>query len=338
MIAMDMPMNNDPPLPLDMAAAAKAAVRDHVHFIDDLAQAMYPKSAVPPSEQMVAACRQSLRDLVSDIESRLFAIVGDRPDSWRDGASLDILVRGGLTADRELVTVLGGQAILRELMTDRGFSATLPNLFDELADHADPAIAAAAKGLSAMIDTRLQSGHELPEDLPVTTQHLLCWRIVAALERLGQGEGELLMRAASVLLGRLGETHNLLTNARKLAFLVHERGIEAEMQPFFDPLRAGPVLLAAAIGERAGASPRLFLSTFMDGGPARLSVLLRAAGVDQLTAAAIFGHFGRRFSTADVVNAIDGYETIDEVRARAMVAGWQEEADENSVSPDLRVP
>ena len=316
------------------ASTVQATVRDHARYLEDLGNVLLPGSRLPPTEEVVAACRQALTDIISQIEQSVMSAAGYTPSEKRHSQTFVALAESGSLHDPRLIDAVFQQCQLWRLIR-REEDAFRPeggcmaqSHFALLEQDFDPVIRETAQQLRQAEQRYSVQMRGYVEDLPLSVLHRLCWRIADLLDSGFDADPALRLqipRAATLWLSERHEGENLLTIASKLAFLLNRHGDTTDQAWLLDPSMAGVPLFMAVVAMKARCEPSLFLDAMGDPAVGRLAILLHAAGINPLQAAAIFGHFGRgRFASGDIVQAIECYEAQKPQEIEAALTLWRE--------------
>jgi hypothetical protein len=302
--------------PEDYLDIASSEVRAANALRDDLLAVLFPNGTALPTELLQTRVKLKLQALVSSIES---AVEG----ADLHGRSWDLLASSGLLRESELIDFalarVAEDRLQKRLMTSGGVSM-LAQLPTTLLAHDNAKIANMARTLLRAEQMGLDDD-QLFRRLDPAQLHLLCWRIVAALQDAVDVENpDLTLRAQALLQQHDGGT-NPATIARKLVFFL---GSEWR-KDLLDPRKAGLHLFVACLSQEFGIASDPLLRLIVEGSVAPLLLLLKGCDVPiehlPATLTALRGIDGTEASP-DVAQI---YAALDVIDARAQIANWAEE-------------
>lgn len=303
--------------PDDSITIANGEVRAARSLRDDLLAVLFPRGENLPSEMLQSAVRLKIRALVQGIEHQLTGQDGPS-QSW------DMLAAAGLLREKSLI-----EFALARLAEDRikanldlpGASQTLTQFPITLLGHENARIAAMARQLLHAGQLAGSGDRQLYRRLPSNDLHLLCWRIVAALQEDAGTETERFSTEATALLAAHdGETDPDFI-ARKLVFFLGPEHHAA----LVDPRKSGLHLYVAAMAQDYGLQADLLYRLIDGESSAALLLLIKGQRVpiENLPNLLVALRGGQNGSS----ELADAYGAIDPVEARAAVAAWAEETE-----------
>jgi hypothetical protein len=306
--------------PEDYLDIATSEVRAAHALRDDLLAVLFPRGAVLPTELLQTRVKLKLQALVAGIENVLNGLTS-APDS--QSASWEILTRSGLLREKELIDFalarVAEDRLQKRLMASGGVSM-LAQLPTTLLAHENAKIAQMAKAL-LRAEQRALADDQLFYQLDPAQLHLLCWRIVTALEEAeGEDDPERASRAEVMLLAHDGEA-NPSTIARKLVFFLGPDWRNA----LLDPRTAGLQLFVGGIAQEFGLPTDMLFRLMGEASVAPLLLLLKGAGlpIEHLPATLTALRGGEGVEGSPDVAEI--YGALDPVDVRAQISSWSSE-------------
>jgi hypothetical protein len=302
--------------PEDILEIAASEVRAAAALRDDLLHALFPYGHMPPSELLQTRVKLKLQALVAGIQ-RAMGVEDTGGKSW------DMLARSGLMRECALIDFALSRLAEEKLQGQLASSdqaLPLAQLPAALLGHENPLIAEMAMKLLQAEQVALDE-HSLFRRLAPEQFHLLCWRVVAALQSEAGDDCEALPSIVQDMLSAHRGEDDPATVARKLAFF-----LGADWQPeLADPRRAGLHLFMAMLSQTLMLPTDQLIRLIAEGGVEPAMVMLKAAGIsaDQ----AVAGLVALRgddcgWSTEQMVST---YEGLDLVEVRAQIATWTQQ-------------
>jgi hypothetical protein len=295
--------------PLDILALAKDRA-DAAHAVrGDLLDVLFPRTGSPPSELLQAQVKLKMQALVRGIEQRLVGDNRSRAESWEALAKAALLREAALV---DFIMARIAEQNVRQLMVKASAAAFLEQLPATLIGSDSQRLAELASALLAADHMQAADDSHLLDRLPSELLHLLCWRVVAALND-GKVDGALVASAKSLLAAHRRETDPFAI-AEKLVFFLgpdHHAALT-------DPARAGFSLFVAALARDSGLGCDTVVQLISDESPAPLLMLAKVSGItgDRI------GPFLTMLHGSVPGHMVDAFSALDPVEARALVAQW----------------
>jgi hypothetical protein len=299
--------------PEDILEIADGEVRAAAALRDDLLAALFPYGERPPSELLQTRVKLKLQALVTAIQVELG--VQDA-----EGRSWDVLARSGLLREPALIDFalarMAEEQLQRQLSAI-GHASPLAQLPVTLLAHENARIAEMAKKLlqaeQLASDERYLFKRMAPEQL-----HLLCWRIVAALQNQTPDEQPELLEKAKALLSAHSVEDDPAMVARKLAFFL---GSDWQSQ-LADPGMAGLHLLMAMLSQTLLLPTDQLIRLIAEGGIEPALLIFKAASMTMDQAASTLSALRGSENGWNVEQPGEAYNALDMVEVRAQIANW----------------
>jgi hypothetical protein len=280
---------------------------------DDLLAVVFPHGDALPSELLQTRVKLKIQSLVNGFEAMIEG-QGAGQKCW------DILSKSGLLREPELIEFAVARVNEETLLKNLNASddaLPLTQLAVSLFDHDNPRIAGMAKSL-LHAEQQAAGGHPLFHRLSPELLHLLCWRVVAALQEIDDEDSEMRIARAQSLLSQHDAESDPSAIARKLVFFLGPDYRSA----LLDPRKAGLQLFIATLAQEFSLSRDLLFGLIGPNSIAPLLIILRAADVPLAQLPSILvGLFGSE-CVHQSSQIADSYATIDPIDARAQISDW----------------
>jgi hypothetical protein len=258
--------------------------------------------------------------LVQGLERHLTVKSSPGAQSW------DMLSAAGLLREKGLIDFALARVCednVRQAMQASGTAAALAQLPVKLLGHDNIRIAEMARMLLFSEQRTAGSDAHLFHRLPGEDLHLLCWRIVAALQENQLLDAHRLAESAKALLDAHSDGIDPAMIARKLVFFL----TPDHRAQLVDPGKAGMHLFVAALAQDYGLNSDLLFRLIGGDSPAPLLLLLKGQGVAiEMLPYILIALRGAENADASPVLA-NAYALLDPVEARATIATWAADAD-----------
>lgn len=314
---------------LETASVAAGSTR---HVVDDLAAALFPKSAIGFSDRMLSYSRQYLLSLVSEIETEICLIALEKLGIQNDSIAeignssrcyvIPLLERSGLLASRAILEHVFYQAQKAELTTRLMHNLSQEQLETSLTRYLDNPDAKVADAAMALLVAQGKEGSDVNpmemrvSSLPADVLHALVWPVAAAIKKLSGYSGSLISDAAQNMLTEFDEGQSVQNRAQKLARL-----IETKAEPNLGiphPIADGITIFIARLVQISGLTAKQIVKFTAEPDMARLVVVLKAldfASQDAISIHSSMDTSGRALSVAS-------YNEIDGDIARQLLSDW----------------
>lgn len=305
--------------PEDYLDMATGEVRAAHALRDDLLAVLFPHGSSFPTELLQTRVKLKLQALVAGIET-----VFD--SSGAQGASWDMLARSGLLRQKELIDFalarVAEDHLHNRLMASGGVSM-LAQLPTTLLAHENAKIADMAKSL-LRAEQQALADELLFHRLDPASFHILCWRIVAALQEADGCENpERASRAQALLQAHDGESDPAKI-ARKLVFFL---GPDLR-HGLLDPRKAGLQLFVAGLANEFGMGSDKLFRLLAEASVAPLLLMLKGAGVPIEQLPSTLTALRRDDAAEGSLDIAEIYGALDPVDARVQIASWTKEMDD----------
>jgi hypothetical protein len=317
-ISLEARLSTLPETNTDLLIVGAEHARDVLALCADVASIIFPTAITPPTEAEISGVTVKLVSLVSDIEAMLRGKLEnparELPGTW------PLLAQSGFLSDLDLIDYM--LARVAEDRLDKKLAAITGQLPVLLLDHADPNVADTAQALLAAVSLHRRAKGSSHRALRPELLHLLCWRLVAAIEVVDGFRDRRVVDNARALLADYDESATAQVAAGKL---IHFIGQEYRAD-LADPEKAGLQLLVAYLAHRVGLDYDHVLHLMGRGSVAPLAVMLRAAGYDAVQAMTVVCFFnGSLLSSRDVGLFEQGFDSLDTATAVAEILKWSKE-------------
>jgi hypothetical protein len=305
--------------PQDYLEVASSEFRAADALRDDLLAVLFPRGAALPTELLQTRVKLKLRALVDGIERQLLGNDCTTTRSWEPLADAGLLRESALI---EFALARIAEDSLKQNMQGAENVNALAQLPTILLSHSNDRLADMARKL-LHAEQRAASGDNLHSGLAGEHLHLLCWRVVAALQDAKVAENSDLLAAGQAVLAAHSDTANPAAIARKLVFFLGPDHRDA----LVDPRKAGLQLFVASLAQEYGLTSDLIFRLLGEGSMAVLLLMLRGIGANvEHVPAILMALLGERLG--DAASTVQAeYASLDPVEARATIASWMTEGD-----------
>jgi hypothetical protein len=286
--------------------------RDIHALCTDVATVIFPSAMLPPTEAIIAAVSNKLRQIIADIEAQILPDQSKQiPLTW------PTLARSGFLREPDLIdSVL---ARVAEDRLERSAGTNFSTAVRRLLDDANPERANAAQKLLAAESLHGHETGNIYRSMPPELLHKLCWRIVAAHEIVHGTRQPQVVASARALISRYSEADRTQAAARKIVHFssAHER------LDFLQPSFAGIPLHVAALSTVLELEHDHVLRLIDAGSSTPYATMLAAAGVakkDAIEAIYLFRGPSLTPREGGIIDA--GYASLTRETALAEVAKW----------------
>jgi hypothetical protein len=305
--------------PEDVVTMATGQV-DATHALrDDMMAVLFPRSGVVPTELMQSRVKLKLQALTSGIERALLNTGQEPLHSWA------MLSESGLLREPALIDFAMSRIAedkLRQNIQSAPNASVLGQLPVTLLAHSNDRLSAMARSLLHAEQISASDDSQLYHRLDNETLHLLCWRVVAALQNVKAGEQEALTFAAQTMLSAHDNDLNPYAIARKLVFFLGQDYRDI----LKDPRTAGLQLFIASLDQDYGLGGDFLLRLCASDHVAPMLLLLKGQNVRGPDASEILTALRGNSTGNDLSDWLSIYTALDPVEARAAVGSWKLDA------------
>jgi hypothetical protein len=302
--------------PEDVVTMATGQV-DATHALrDDMMAVLFPRSGVVPTELMQSRVKLKLQALTSGIERALLNTGQEPLHSWA------MLSESGLLREPALIDFAMSRIAedkLRQNIQSAPDAALLGQLPVTLLAHSNDRLSAMARSLLHAEQISASDDSQLYHRLDNETLHLLCWRVVAALQNIGAAEDDVLSVTAQKMLSTHDNNLNPDAVARKLVFFLGQEYRET----LKDPRAAGLQLFIASLDQDYGLGGDFLLRLCASEHVASSLVLLKAQNISTPAASDILLALRGSSAGLDLSEWGTAYAALDPVEARAAIGSWK---------------
>ena len=304
----------------DLIGAASYFAHDALSQCTDVSTMAFAVGHKPPTEQMLSAVATIIRNIVLGIEN---AIIGDHeylmtgtPVSW------PLLLQSGFLRDTALVdfalSVFAAERLNTRILAN-GEIQLVDQLPAQLLVHKNALIAAAAQSLLANETEIRRSPQLIHRQMNSELLHKTTWRIVAALQVIGDHKNVMHIANSKSFLNGHDETNSLHASARKIVFFLNGETDDLVL----NPAHAGTAIFAAALSAKAGLDQDHVLRLIDGHSSAPLALLLRACEVHRDAAMETICLFkGFDLTPLEVISIERYYDVITVSDANTAIAQW----------------
>ncbi len=304
----------------DLIGIADMQFRKADVLCDDMLTVLFPQAIELPPEIVQSGVKHLLFNLVRSIE---YALLSEQTNSAELPKSWDLLARSALLREPALIDFALARHAEKQL-----FERLSKNPADRLQQLPAILIAGDDSGLRALAEQLLKAEqHYLPEErhlyraLPAETLHMLCWRIVAALDSESIGTHDALLSKAEQLLAEHDESATAANAALKLAFFAEQEHHAA----IANPKTAGLSLFTAGLSRALNLGFDRVLRLMNDDHLAPLAIMLKARGEEAETALEYITDLrGMVQDDSDLAEFFDRYGSISTEDAALFIKIWSD--------------
>ena len=306
--------------------------REQDYFARDLANRIFPQSAIILTDRDVAGVKRCLADWIFAIEAELFG--QEQAADMAGGTVFPIcwstLSASGLLSDDVLLQEARMRMLLWQFAQPSGTALGdhpmhgAPNYLSHLAGQENPLLADAAMRLISAIlrDRTLQPGQLI--ELPAELLHLLVWRVIAAHEVIAPGRHAELQAKVPALLASHDEGQAHGGSAQYCAHKMMELHLVDAQRPEIMPSKQGLALSLALLALASGLSFVQIAQMALEPGLARLCVVMRVLGYDAQAVGCVLGWIvGRLGHENAAMLSLSRFESATVGAAAALVAQWR---------------
>jgi hypothetical protein len=300
---------------------ASSDVRAAYALREDLLAVLFPHGAALPTELLQSCVKLKLQALVVGVERSLN---GDDRSGESGGTSWEALARTGLFREKELIDFALARVAedrLQKRLSESGYASMLAQLPTALLAHENGKIAQMATALLRAEQYSL-SDNQLFRRLNPAQLHLLCSRIVAALQEADGSENpERVSRAQALLQAHDGGGADPATIARKLVFFLGP-DLRSDL---LNPRKAGLHLFFAGLEQDFGLPTDMLFRLIGEASVVPLLLFLKASDLPSEQLPSILTALRWIDDNGGLPDAAAIYEVLDRVDARAQIAVWAAE-------------
>lgn len=305
--------------PEECLALANGQVAAAQALRDDLLSVLFPCRGTLPSEYIQSQIRYKLQLIVRGIEATLLAEKQEHSHSW------DILADSGLLREPAFIAFalsrLAEDQLLQNLQSATNALA-LEQLPVRLLGHKNQRIADMARQLLLAAQIAADDDWKLYQRMANSDQHMLCWRVVAALQDSHIADAEQLVANANALLSSVDSCSNPVAIARKLVFFL-EPEYRAEL---LDPRIAGLYLYVAQMEQNFRLDADFLFQMMNDDQGVPLLLLLKGQSISVGQLALYWSALRSGAGKILPPDLMEAYDALDVIEVRQAVSNWASEA------------
>jgi hypothetical protein len=303
---------------LELLEAANAQARDAEHYCADLMASVFPRGLAMPTEEVQAAVKAKLTDLVISVETALMdnTAIADLGRSW------DLLARSGMLRDAGLIEfalarIAEDRIILR--IEANGPASSLTHLPTRLLGRGVGTEAKLSRQLLVADQRRRQPRTSLYFELDPDALQQLFWRVTAVLFHDDLAPDDARVIAAKLKIAAHDEGERIANIARKLLFALGQE-FESDVR---DPVRSGLHLFVAGLARDFGIEHDMALRLIDGPTIAPLAIMLAARAEPMAHAVEIIASLrGAGRDDHELPILLDQFPHIDPELALETVRHW----------------